>query len=205
MQPSAGSLTGRPPDTVVQSMQPSAGSLTGRPPDTVVQSMQPSAGPLDNWTTSQHRPSRHAAFGEILNRMTSRHRRSRCTLAVLQILSRSMRDQKNSFSSIYFLPQAASRSNRFRNTIPQIWQKRIFLTKKRSFLIHEGRNRERIFLIPKKEVFWCVIHFGAQVWKRKQGFAYCTYVIFSYVDVDHVEDDIQDAFCGISVNPKKPL
>mgnify|MGYP001481278204 CR=1 FL=1 len=37
MQPSAESLTGRPPDTVLQSMQPSAGSLTGRPPDTVVQ------------------------------------------------------------------------------------------------------------------------------------------------------------------------
>ena len=37
MQPSAESLTGRPPDTVLQSMQPSAGSLTGRPPDTAVQ------------------------------------------------------------------------------------------------------------------------------------------------------------------------
>ena len=30
-------------DTVLQGMQPSAGSLTGRPPDTVLQGMQPSA------------------------------------------------------------------------------------------------------------------------------------------------------------------
>ena len=36
MQPSAGSLTGRPPDTVLQGMQPSARSLTGLPPDTVL-------------------------------------------------------------------------------------------------------------------------------------------------------------------------
>ena len=47
MWPSAGYLTGRPSDTVLQSMRLSAGYLNGRPPDTVLQSMRPSAGYLN--------------------------------------------------------------------------------------------------------------------------------------------------------------
>ena len=94
------------PGTVLWGKQPSAGSLTGRPPDIVLQSMQPSlesfAVRLDK---TRHRSSRNAAFGGILNWTTSRHRSSR-EAALRRILKRTTPRHWKSF------PQAGAQ--RFR-------------------------------------------------------------------------------------------